>query len=294
MSKSISFFISPFILLFVTLGYSWAQTTRGSILGTVTDPAGAVISEATVTLTQIETGFTRKVVTNSDGNYIVTSLLPGKYNIQAEKAGFQTKVINEVELNVEGRVQVDISLSVRSTEAKVEITSDAPLVESSSPSLGQVINNKAVEELPLNGRNFLQLVLLSAGSAPLGSRSDTAGFNRPSVNISGGRESSNQFTIDGAFNNAIHFGGLHLQLSVDAIQEFKVQRNTFNAEFGQGTANVNVASKTGTNQFHGTVFEFLRNDVFDARQFFDNKVPPFRQNQFGASFGGPIITDKTF
>jgi len=272
----------------------WAQTTRGSILGTVIDPAGAVISDASITLTQIETGFTRKVVTNSDGNYIVTSLLPGKYNIQAEKAGFQTKVINEVELNVEGRVQVDISLSVRSTEAKVEITSDAPLVESSSPSLGQVINNKAVEELPLNGRNFLQLVLLSAGSAPLGSRSDTAGFNRPSVNISGGRESSNQFTIDGAFNNAIHFGGLNLQLSVDAIQEFKVQRNTFNAEFGQGTANVNVASKTGTNQIHGSIFEFLRNDVLDARQYFDGTVPPFRQNQFGASVGGPIIKDKTF
>ncbi len=294
MSKRISCFISPFILLFITLGYSWAQTTRGSILGTITDPAGAVISEATVTLTQIETGFTRKVVTNSDGNYIVTSLLPGKYRIQAEKAGFQTKVINEIELNVEARIQVDISLAIRSTEEKIEITSEAPLVESSSPSLGQVINNQAVEELPLNGRNFLQLVLLSAGSAPLGSRSDTAGFNRPSVNISGGRESSNQFTIDGAFNNAVHFGGLNLQLSVDAIQEFKVQRNTFNAEFGQGTANVNVASKTGTNQFHGSVFEFLRNDVLDARQFFDDLVPPFRQNQFGASIGGPIIKDKTF
>ncbi|MCI0338723.1 MAG: TonB-dependent receptor, partial [Acidobacteria bacterium] len=173
-------------------------------------------------------------------------------------------------------------------------TAEAPLVESSSPSLGQVINKKAVEELPLNGRNFLQLVLLSAGSAPLGPRSDTAGFNRPSVNISGGRESSNQFTIDGVFNNAVHFGGLNLQLSVDAIQEFKVQRNTFNAEYGQGTANVNVASKTGTNQFHGTVFEFLRNDVLDARQFFDAEVPPFRQNQFGASFGGPIVKDKTF
>jgi Carboxypeptidase regulatory-like domain/TonB dependent receptor-like, beta-barrel len=294
MSARITFFISPFILLFFTLGTMSGQTTRGTILGSVTDQAGAVVSEANVTLTQIGTGFTRKVVTNADGNYIVPSLLPGKYRIQAEKEGFQTKVINEIELNVEARLQVDISLSVRGAEEKVEITSEAPLVESSSPSLGQVINNKAVEELPLNGRNFLQLVLLSAGSAPLGTRSDTAGFNRPSVNISGGRESSNQFTIDGVFNNAVHFGGLNLQLSVDAIQEFKVQRNTFNAEFGQGTANVNVASKTGTNHFHGTVFEFLRNDVLDARQFFDEKVPPFRQNQFGASFGGPIIKDKTF
>src|SRR5262245_56327642 len=125
MSKGISFFISPFILLFITLGYSWAQTTRGSILGIVTDPAGAVISEATVTLTQIETGFTRKVLTNTDGNYIVPSLLPGKYRIQAEKAGFQTKVINDIELNVEARVQVDISLAIRSTEEKIEITSEA-------------------------------------------------------------------------------------------------------------------------------------------------------------------------
>jgi Carboxypeptidase regulatory-like domain len=204
MSARITFFISPFILLFFTLGTMSGQTTRGTILGSVTDQAGAVVSEANVTLTQIGTGFTRKVVTNADGNYIVPSLLPGKYRIQAEKEGFQTKVINEIELNVEARLQVDISLSVRGAEEKVEITSEAPLVESSSPSLGQVINNKAVEELPLNGRNFLQLVLLSAGSAPLGTRSDTAGFNRPSVNISGGRESSNQFTIDGVFNNAVH------------------------------------------------------------------------------------------
>jgi len=294
MSKRIFFIVAPLVLLFCIPGIAWGQTTHGTILGAVTDQAGAVVSGVDVTVVQIDTGFARKVTTNSDGNYIVTSLLPGKYRILAEKAGFQTKVIQDVELNVEARVQVNIALAVRGAEDKVEITSDAPLVESSSDSLGQVINHKAVVELPLNGRNFLQLVLLSAGSAPLSSRSDTAGFNRPSVNISGGRESSNQFTIDGVFNNAIHFGGLNLQLSVDAIQEFKVQRNTFNAEFGQGTANVNVASRTGTNQFHGTVFEFLRNDVFDARQFFDNKVPPFRQNQFGASFGGPIITDKTF
>ncbi|MCI0421942.1 MAG: TonB-dependent receptor, partial [Acidobacteria bacterium] len=150
-------------------------------------------------------------------------------------------------------------------------------------------------DLPLNGRNFLQLALLSAGAAPLAmSGSDVSNSFRPSLNISGGRESSNQFTIDGVFNNAVHFEGLNLQLSVDAIQEFKVQRNTFSAEFGQGTAIVNVASKSGSNNFHGTIFEFLRNDVLDARQFFDAEVPPFRQNQFGFSFGGPIIKDKTF
>lgn len=286
--------VAGIVLLCLAVANLSGQTTRGTILGTVTDPSGAILSDAKITVTQQETGLNRTISTNADGYYVIPSLLPGKYRVQVEKEGFQTKVIQPVEVHVDARVQLNLTLAVKGVEGTITVTSEGPILEQTSASLGQVVTEQAVQELPLNGRNFLQLVLLSAGSTPLGSASDTASFNRPSVNISGGRESSNQFTVDGVFNNAVHFGGLNLQLSVDAIQEFKVQRNTFSAEFGQGTAIVNVASKAGTNQFHGTIYEYLRNDVLDARQFFDAEVPPFRQNQFGFSFGGRLIKDKTF
>lgn len=281
-------------LLMVCAGSVAGQTIRGTILGTVTDPTGAVLPGATITVTQLDTRFSRIVTTNTEGYYVVPSLAPGTYSVQAEKEGFQTKVIQPIQVNVDARVQVNVMLDVRRVEETVTVTSEGPLLEQTSASLGQVVNEQAVKDLPLNGRNFLQLALLSVGAVPLGTISDVRGFNSSSVNISGGRESSNQYTVDGVFNNAIHFGGLNVQLSVDAIQEFRVQRNTFSAEFGQGTAVVNVASKAGGNEFHGTIYEFLRNDVLDARQFFDAEVPPFRQNQFGFTFGGRIIRDKTF
>src|ERR1700754_2874446 len=273
-----------------------AQTTSGTIQGTVKDSAGAVVAGAEVTVTQKETGFTRSTTSNEDGNYVVP-LLPGTYNIQVTRAGFQNKNIEGVILNVANQVHLDVTLEAQGVAVKVDVTSMVSPVDTTTPSLGQVITNRAVEDLPLNGRNFLQLALLSAGAVPVtinpGS-SDTAAFNQSSINVSGGRESSNQFTIDGVFNNAVHVNGLNIQLSIDGIQEFKVQRNTFSAEFGQGTAIVNVASKSGSNSFHGTAFEFLRNDALDARQFFDAEVPPFRQNQFGFTVGGPIVKNKVF
>src|SRR5262249_17689572 len=244
-----------------------AQTTRGTIQGTVRDSAGAVIAGAEVTVSQRETGFSRIVVSNSDGHYVVP-LLPGTFNVQVKRTGFQTKTVEGVVVNVAAEVQLDVALDAQGVDVKVDITSQAAVVDTTSASLAQVISNRAVEELPLNGRNFLQLALLSAGAVPVtinpGS-SDTSAFNQSSINVSGGRESSNQYTIDGVFNNAVHFEGLNIQLSIDGIQEFKVQRNTFSAEFGQGTAIVNVASKSGSNDFHGTAFEFLRNDALDAR-----------------------------
>jgi hypothetical protein len=277
--------------------FTVAQTTRGSIQGTVKDSAGAVVPGAEVTLTQPETGFSRTVVTNDEGDYLFPSLLPGTFNLQAQKGGFQTKLVEGVILNVAAHVRTDVTLEPQGVEEKIVVTSGTLPVDTTTAALGQVINNRAVEDLPLNGRNFLQLALLSAGASPVNitpGGSDVGGFNQASINISGGRESSNQFTIDGVFNNAVHFEGLNVTLSVDGIQEFKVQRNTFSAEFGQGTAIVNVASKSGSNAFHGTAFEFIRNDALDARQFFDAEVPPFRQNQFGFTLGGPIASNKLF
>ena len=274
-----------------------AQTTRGTIFGTVTDASGAMVSDAQVTITSVATGETRTTTTNSEGGYVVPALLPGKYNVSAGKEHFENASVGPVAVEVDARQEVNVKLSVAGTQTQLTVTSAAPIVESGNSTVGQVIDEKTIVDMPLNGRNFLQLVTLSAGATPTGNGSDTNGFNRPSVNISGGRESSNQFTIDGVFDNAIHFEGLNLQPNVDAIEEFKVQRNSFSAEYGFGTAIVNVATKSGTNQFHGTAFEFLRNDIFDAKQFNDKPTdpkPPYRQNQFGGVFGGPIYKNKTF
>lgn len=272
---------------------AWSQTTKGTIFGTVTDVTGAVLPQATVTVTAVDTGATRTVTSGDDGSYVVPLLLPGKYEIKAEKEGFAALTV-EVQVAVDARQQADLRLSVAGSTEQVTVTEVAPLVESGSSTVGQVIDDKTITEMPLNGRNFLQLVLLSAGASPLGPVSDAASFGRPSVNIAGGREASNQFTIDGVFNNAVHFEGLNLQPNIDTIQEFKVQRNTFSAEYGHGTAIVNVATKGGSNQLHFTLYEFLRNDVLDAKQYFDTEKPPFRQNQFGGVVSGPIFKNKTF
>lgn len=273
---------------------AWGQSTRGTIFGTITDSSGAVVSGAQVTVTAVATGESRSTTTNTEGGYVVPALLPGKYNVNAQKEQFKNVTVGPVDLAVAARQEVNVRLTVAGAKEQLTVTAAAPVIETGSASLGQVIGEKAMVDMPLNGRNFLQLVLLSAGSSPLGNGSDTLGFNRPSVNISGGRESSNQFTVDGVFNNVIHFEGLNMQPNVDGIEEFKVQRNSFSAEYGFGTAIVNVATRSGTNQFHGTAFEFLRNDVLDAKQFFDVEKPPYRQNQFGGVFGGPIIKNKTF
>ena len=246
-------------------------------------------------VTQAETGFTFTAHSNADGNYVAPSLLPGTYAVTVEKQGFQAKTIRPVEVNVDATVQLNVQLVLEGVQQQVSVEASAPQIEADTSAIGQVVRTQAIVDLPLNGRNFVQLALLSAGAVPLPTgNSDAAANNETSLNISGGRESSNQFTIDGTYNNSAFWEGLNIQLSIDAIREFKVQRNTFSAEFGQGTSIINVATLSGTNRLHGTAYEFLRNNVLDARQFFDASTPPFRQNQYGASLGGPIIHNRTF
>ncbi|MBZ5653578.1 MAG: carboxypeptidase regulatory-like domain-containing protein [Acidobacteriia bacterium] len=280
------------LALLVPVGF--AQTTKGTIFGTATDSSGAVVPGTTVTVTSVTTDETRVVTTGTDGRYVFPALFPGKYRVRGEKEGFAAAVVDTVDVTVDSRQQVDLHLVVAGTKETISVTGEAPLIETGSNAVGQVINQKTIVDMPLNGRNFLQLVLLSAGASPLSPASDSASFGRPSVNISGGREASNQFTVDGVFNNVVHFEGLNIQPNVDTIEEFKVQRNTFNAEFGYGTAVVNVATKSGGNDIHVSAYEFLRNDVLDAKQYFDTKKPPFRQNQYGVVMSGPIIKKRTF
>lgn len=271
-----------------------AQTARGAIVGTISDVSGAVIPDATVTVTELDTKQVYTARANNTGYFVVTSLLPGNYSVQAEKPGFRAKVVQPVEVNVATQVTVNLVLPVAGAAAAVTVTSEPALVDTSNASLGQVVRNKPIEDLPLNGRNFLQLALLTAGALPVAPVSENGLVYKSTVNISGGRESSNQYTIDGVVNSAGTFEGMNMALSVDAIQEFNVQRNTFSAEYGYGTSQVNVATRSGTNALHGTVYEFLRNDVFDTRQYFDKTIPPLRQNQFGASIGGPLRKGQTF
>jgi hypothetical protein len=206
--------------------------------------------------------------------------------------GFEKTIIEPLQLHVDERKSVDLTLKVGQITQEVKVNSQGELVETSSASIGQIVGSRMVVELPLNGRNFLQLGLLSPGTTTTQAGADTSG--QGSINLSGGRASSNQYSIDGAYNNDVLQEGLNFQMSVDAIQEFKIQRNTFSAEFGYGTGQINVATKSGTNAFHGSAYEFLRNDALDARQFFDASIPAYRQNQFGATLGGPLQKDHTF
>src|SRR5262245_19379818 len=284
--------VAQLLLVICLSAPGYAQTKRSTITGTVTDETGGIVAGAQITIKEIDKGLTYGVTTNSEGGYVVPGLFPGRYRVEAENKGFQKTIVEPLQLHVNQRLEVNLTLKVGEVSQQVEVSSQGELVETGSSSISQVVGTRMVTELPLNGRNFLQLGLLSPGTTTVPAGSDAGG--RGSMSISGGRTASNQFSIDGMFNGATAFNELNVQLSVDAIQEFKIQRNTFSAEFGNGTAQVNVATKSGSNNIHGSVYEFLRNDALDARQFFDPSIPPFRQNQFGASVGGPIRKDKTF
>jgi hypothetical protein len=181
-----------------------AQTTRGTITGAVADESGAVVVGAKITVTQIDTGFTHATTIDSTGNYVVPSLFPGRYKVEAELQGFQKTVVEPLQLHVDERLAVNLTLKVGTLTQEVVVTSQGELVQTASASIGQVVGSKVVTDLPLNGRNFLQLGLLSPGTTTVPLGGDTAAFGEPSLNVSGGREASNQFSIDGVYNNAIH------------------------------------------------------------------------------------------
>lgn len=276
-----------------------AQTTTGDIVGTVKDATGAVAPAAAVTLTEVATGATLQATSDSAGDFLFPLLKPGLYSLTAEKQGFQKHTTSDIRLLVGYRVRLDLTLQVGAVQEVVEVSGTAVLLESQSASLGQVIEEKRTRDLPLNGRNFMQLALISAGVIPIGIGNSPAtswtGRADQSASISGQRESSNSYLLDGIETRNSRFGSTGIRPSIDAIQEFRIQRNTFTAEFGHGTAVINTALKSGTNQFHATAFEFLRNNHLDARNFFDiGKRPPFQQNNFGGAAGGPIRKDKLF
>src|SRR5258708_1601713 len=274
----------------------WAQSVRGTILGTVTDPSGAVVRKAKVTVREVATGLTRSELTSETGEYSIPQLPVGIYDLTVEEPSFKKSERTGIELRVDDRLRIDVALTLGNVAETVQVEAAAPVVSTDSATLGNVVDNKKVTELPLNGRNFLQLNLLVPGAnqGVKGSQNQTQGG---AISVNGAREQANNFLLDGIDNNDLAINQYSVAISTEAIQEFKVQGSTYSAEFGRsGGAQINIATKSGTNRFHGVLYEYLRNADLDAKTFFDRPgpIPPFKRNQFGTSVGGPVIKDKTF
>src|SRR5580704_2681430 len=286
-------------LLLVSLEPLTAQTTTGSIVGTVTDHSGAAVPGAAVTVINVDTNIATKTTTDTSGNYVVTPLGVGHYSVTVEARGFKRSVSAGITLNVQDRIGVNVVLEVGQVSETVEVTGAAPALQTDTSYLGQVMESQKIVDLPLNGRFFTRLAVLTAGTAPTapGARDErTGGFSANGV-----RPYQNSYLLDGIDNNSLsedltNEASFVVGPSPDAIQEFRVQTNSMSAEFGRsGGAVLNVTIKSGTNGFHGSVFEFLRNSRLDAKNFFDpptGPTPPFKQNQFGASTGGPVLLPK--
>jgi hypothetical protein len=290
--------ILPLILFFTSQIY--AQKDTGSIVGVVKDAGGGVVPGAKVTARDVDRGVEFTTTTDSNGEYVAGPLKVGRYTLTVGKDKFKTAVAGPVQLDVQGRVEANVRLDVGEVTQKVEVTVQSPLLETETSSMGQVMDKTRIETLPLNGRNFAQLAQLGVGVVPSepGSReSGSFGFS-----VDGARALQNNFLLDGIDNNSnlgdlLNESSYVIQPPVDAIEEFKVQTNDYSAEFGRGNgAILNAVIKSGTNGFHGDVFEYLRNDDLDASPFFvvTSQKPAYKQNQFGGTIGGPIQKDKTF
>jgi hypothetical protein len=285
-----------------------AQTFRGSILGTVTDTSGAAVPDATVTVKNVNTGLTRSMATDGAGNFSIPELPIGVYELTAQKEGFQTTTVKDLRVEVSGERRVDVALTVGQITEQVEVSGTVPQVVSTNNTLGGIIESKPVGDLPINGRDFTKfLVLVPGATGDAGGGTDSPGsFGLFSINGSRGR--ANNFLLDGtdmndgyrnlpAINEAGVFGTPATILPVEAIAEVAILSN-FEAEYGRNSgAVVNIVTKSGTNEIHGSLFEFFRNSGLDARNFFNPKPDPqtaFRNNQFGLALGGPFVKDKTF
>ncbi|HKP85098.1 MAG TPA: TonB-dependent receptor [Blastocatellia bacterium] len=293
-------FTSLFIVfLLMASGMTARAQSTATIQGTVTDESGAVMTGAQVTVRGAAIGVERTTETDSSGNFQVAALPVGTYRIEVRAQGFQTTVVNDLILEV-GKVMVqNFQLKVGGVTQEVSIVADAGLVETTTSTVGQIINQKTVQEIPLNGRHFVDLGLLIAGSvtppqngfltAPLRGQGSFA------FNTAGNREDTVNFMVNGINLNDMVQNQITFQPSINTVQEFKVDNSTFSAEYGRSSgAIVNIATRSGSNQFHGEAFEFIRNEALDARNFFNTTKPPFKRNQFGGAIGGPVRKDSTF
>lgn len=273
-----------------------AQTSFGIFVGIVTDQSQAAIPDASITVTNVATGISRQAKTDQSGNYRVVSLLPGVYNITAEHPGFKLTEVTNTVLPVAQTITVNVQMQLGTVTQKVEVTAQAPQIDTSTGTVGTVVNNTSVVTLPLNGRTFTSLMLLVPGSVPAYSYYNVAGGGDYSIS---GNRAENNFTLDGIYDNEEFFKQVGLQPSIDAIEEFNIQTNITSAEYGnEAGANINVAIKSGTNQLHGSLFEFVRNSDLDGNDWFRNYYslprPVYQRNQYGGVIGGPLVIPKIY
>lgn len=264
---------------------------EAGLVGTVTDPSGAVVANATITAKNVETGVERRARTDERGRYLISPLAIGHYTLTADASGFRSVTISDVYLTIGQTGVNDVRLPVGEVTEKVMVVDTTPLLQAEQASTGQSLENRKIAELPLNGRDFTQLVALTPGATTAGTAYETGSSQ---VLINGQRSTKTTATIDGVMDVDQLFQGFPINPSVDAIEEFRVQSGNFSAEQGMGPSNVSVVLKSGTNTYHGTAFEFLRNDKIDARNFFQPERAVLKRNQFGGSVGGPIKRDKLF
>lgn len=299
-----------FLGLFVFVGSSpltlKAQTAYGRILGTVTDSSGAVVANGSVTVTNLETNVSSQVKTSAAGDYDVPNLIPGKYQVTVEVTGFKKFVASDLVLLVDQKLRVDAALQPGAVTSTVEVVAKGQMINTDSSTVGTVVENKPIIDLPLVSRNFMQLASLSPGtivdnSGVLGSEESSyrSTLSGGGLWVGGGRASSNGYMIDGVENNDPGFQTPSITPPIDAIQEFKLMSKNYSAEFGGGAVQLNIAIKSGTNSVHGTAYDFLRNDALDGTNFFavrdpltGKSKPQLRYNLFGASIGGPIVLPK--
>src|ERR1700735_1935970 len=290
------------------LAITFAPTLRGqatgSFIGNVDDKSGSAIPDATIAVTSQGTGLERDTKTDNSGHYLIPLLPVGTYDIKVDAGGFQAAVSKDLHLQVDENRELDFTLVPASVTTTVTVSGEAVAIETANPSLGQVITSQQVSQLPLNGRDFVQLATLTAGATAetnpnsfftAGSDSEVAARGSCPLSVGGSRPNSTDWLLDGVDNNELTAGGIGIFSSIDDIAEFKVLTYTYSAEFGtRAGPTVLVTTKSGTNSLHGSLFEFVRNTDLDARSYFANSVEKFNLNQFGGSVGGPIHKDKTF
>jgi hypothetical protein len=283
---------------------AFSQLTTADIVGTVTDATGAVVPNADITLTNLGTNEKRTTQSNGSGDYNFTLLPVGHYSLTVKAGGFQIWTTKDLPVEAGDRARADIHLQAGLETTVIEVTANTPLLQADSATVSSTVTARAVQDLPLNGRNFVQLVATvpganqgSGNSLSSGGRPDDRRTNAAGLSVNGQDESLNNWVVDGIDDNERVIGSIGVKPNIEGIQEITVQTNSYAPEAGRTAGGViNVVTKSGTNQFHGSVYEYFRNDIFDGRNFFQNtgRKPELRQNQYGASIGGPIFRDKTF